>query len=203
MPRILYIDHNKQIEIDLATLVTLIKGSSITSVAHANLFFELGLSDAFNLRIDTDTGKADVFLYSTLNEGQRPPVRLNIIADGDLPTAEAVEKRIHSLRQLYATAFLLNAGRADEVAHALEQNPDTDLETSLLRERDRLFITAASKGTFWITAFTKTKAAFKSLSLIGPLFYDEGRQAPLERLRATTELKKLAVKEKHMYLTFQ
>jgi hypothetical protein len=205
MPRILYIDpiDNQQIEIDLATLATLIKGSSITSVAHADLFFKLGLSDAFNLRIDTNNAKADVFLYSTLNEGQRPPVRLNIIADGDLPTAEAVEKRIHSLRQLYATAFLIDAGRADAVTQALEQNPDTDLEASLLKEEDRLFITAASAGSFFITVLTKTKAAFSTLSLIVPLFYDQGRQALLSRLRATTELKWLEVKQKDNDITLQ
>jgi hypothetical protein len=195
--------NDEQIELDLAALVTLIKGSSITSMAHADQFFELGLSDALNLRIQADNGEIDILLFSTLNKGDLPPVRLQVIAGDEVPTAEAFEKRIHALRQLYATAFLIDAGRADEIAQALDQNPDTDLEASLLEENDRLFIRAASTGSFWITVLTKTKTAFSTLSLIGPLFYDEGRQALLSRLRATTELKWLEVKQKSDDITLQ
>lgn len=205
MPRIMFIDpvNDQQIELDLGALVTLIKGSSITSMAHAEDFFELGLSDAFNLRIHASNGEADILLFSTLNEGEYPPVRLGIMADDGIPTAEALEKRIHSLRQLYATAFLIDAGRADDVAEALAQNPETDLEASLLKEEDRLFIRAASTGSFWITAITKTKTAFSTLSLIGPLFYDQGRQAVLSKVRATTELKWLEVRQKSYDIKLQ
>jgi hypothetical protein len=139
MPRIFIIDpsDDKRIELDFAALVTLIKGSSITSMAHSDKFFELGLSDAFNLRVQTDNAEADILLFSTLNKGELPPVRLNIMGDDKVPTAEALEKRIHSLlRQLYATAFLIDAGRSNDVAQALKQNPDTDLEASLLKEED-------------------------------------------------------------------
>jgi len=210
MTRILYLDpiNDKQVELDFSDLVSLIKGSSIKSMAISDEFFELGLSDAFNLRIETNTVEQTntsgptVFLSSTLNKGQLPPVRLKIIQDREIPTAIVLEKRIHALRQLYATAFLINAGRTQDLVNTLEQSPSADLETSLLRERDRLFITAASEGSFWITLLTRTKAAFKTLSLIGPMFYDEGRQALLERLRATTELKKLDVKAKQWQISF-
>jgi hypothetical protein len=139
MPSIFYIDpiNDRRLELDLAALVTLIKGSSITSMAHSETFFELGLSDAFNLRIQADNAEADVLLFSTLNKDEIPPVRLQIMVDDQIPTAEALEKRIHSLRQLYATAFLIEAGRSDETAQALQQNPDIDLE-ALLKEEDRL-----------------------------------------------------------------
>ena len=191
--------HNRQVGMSFPELITLIKGSSIKSLALADDFFELGISDAFNLRIE---GKFRILLISTLNRGERPPVRLQIIPDGETPTASAVEQRIHSLRQLYATAFLINAGRSKEIAATLARNPRADLEQALTQQ-DRLFIIAASKGTFWLTVVTKTKAAFKSLLYIAPLFYEEGRQAILEHIRANTDLKKLDVRAKEMDLTFQ
>jgi hypothetical protein len=70
--------------------------------------------------------------------------------------------------------------------------------------RNALFpIGNASEGTFWLTVLAKTKVAFASLVYIAPLFYDEGRQAILESVRATRDLKKLEVKTKEMDLTFQ
>jgi hypothetical protein len=81
----------------------------------------------------------------------------------------------------------------------LERNPHADLEQAVTQE-NRLFISAASEGTFWLTVLAKTKAAFASLVYIAPLFYEDGRQAILERIRATTDLKKLDVKTKEMDL---
>lgn len=188
--------HDQQYEMDFAELVTLIKGSSIKSMAISEDFFELGLSDAFNLRIK---GRPEIFLTSTLNKNERPPIRLQVIPEGTAPLAETVERQIHSLRQLYAIAFLINAGRSDEIARTLKSKPNADLE-NLLNKKDRLFITAASEGTFWLTVVTKTGAAFRSLSNIVPLFYNEGRQALLERMRASTDLKKLEVATKFVDL---
>jgi hypothetical protein len=139
---------------------------------------------------------------STLNKGESPPIRLQIIPEGHTPTAIAVEQRIHSLRQLHATTFLVNAGRSEEIGRALVPNPNVDLET-LLNEKDRLYVSAASEGTFWLTVLTKTKGAFRSLTTIVPLFYEEGRQALLDRMRANTALKKLAVEQTETRLAFE
>jgi hypothetical protein len=185
-------------ELDFADLVTLIKGASISSLAIADDFFELGLTDAFNLRIQ---GKTSISLISTLNKAELPPVRLQILKDGEVATAQAVEKRLHALRQLYAATFLVNAGRADEIAN-FKQPEWVDLE-ELLAENERLFVSAASEGSFWVTVVTKTIPAFKSLSNILPLFYSEGRTALLERIRAKTELKKLAVEQKRQDMAFE
>jgi hypothetical protein len=197
---ILFLDpiSTRRFALDFSDLVTIIKGSSIKSAAISDEFFELSLTDAFNLRIETHP---TILLTSTLNRGELPPVRLQILANGEAPSALTVERRIRALRQLYAVNFLIDAGRSKEAARVLDANPNADLE-ELLRERDRLFVTAASEGTFWLTVLTKTRSAFRSLANIVPLFYEEGRQALLERMRANTELAKLTVKEKEDKLSF-
>jgi hypothetical protein len=197
---ILFLDpiSNRSFPLNFSDLLTIIKGSSIKSAALSDDFFELVLTDAFNLRIET---QPTILLTSTLNKNEFPPVRLQIIADGETPSAFTVERRIRSLRQLYATNFLVNAGRSKEVARVLDANRNADLE-ELLEEQDRLFVAAASEGTFWLTVLTKTRSAFRSLANIVPLFYEEGREALLERMRANTELAKLTVKEKEDKLYF-
>jgi len=68
MAHVIYIDpiEGTQFELDFAGLVTLIKGSSISSLSTAEDVFEIGLTDAFNLRI---FGQINVELISTLNRG--------------------------------------------------------------------------------------------------------------------------------------
>ncbi len=110
--------------------------------------------------------------------------------------------RIHALRQIYAISLLIDAGRENEIAKAFSENGSVDFE-SLIDDEDKLFINAASTGSFWLTVTTKSTAAFKSLTNIFPLFYDEGRQAVLERVRANTELVKLDVDKKHLDIQMQ
>jgi hypothetical protein len=62
-----------------------------------------------------------------------------------------------------------------------------DLE-DILAEDERLFIAAGGPGSFDLTIIIKTLNSLKSLVKIAPLFYDEGRQALLKRVRSTTDL---------------
>lgn len=189
---------NTNIEIDFADLVTLIQGSSIKSLAIADDFIEFGLSDCFNLRI---YGQSKILLTSTLNKGALPPIRLHLPSVDKALTAELLERQIHSVRQLYATTFLVDSGRSAEIGARLSEDPQADLE-ALLSEENRLFISSASEGSFWLTVVTKTSGAFKSLTNIVPLFYDEGREALLQRVRATTELRQLDVTKKKIELRY-
>ena len=201
MVSITYIDPigGDRVELHLGDLAALTKGSSIRSMALSDDFIELGLSDELNLRIQ---GRISVLLISTLNKGQLPPVKVQIVTDKEAPTAAVVERRIHSLRQLYAATFLLNAGRADEIAKALENNSSADLE-EILSADERLFVSAASEGSFWLTLLTKTTTAFQSLSNIITFLYPEGRAAWLDKIRAKAELEKLAVEKTRTDVAFE
>ena len=200
MPSIIYFDpvNEAQFEIDFAALVTLIKGASITSAALADEFFEVGLSDKFNLRIQ---GRPTILLTPTLNKGESPPIRIQVSDKKGSASALSVEQHIRSLRQLYAVAVLINTHRENEAGQILGRDPNADLE-ELLKPRDKLLLTGVSEGSIWLTLASKSRQGFKSLMAIGGLFYDEGRTALLERMRATTELKKLGVQEKKMHIAY-
>jgi hypothetical protein len=198
---IIFIDpvNNRRSPLSFLELVSLIKGSSIKSMATANDFFELGLTDGFNLRIESGL---QLSLFSTLNKGENPPLRLQIIAKDEMPTARLVEERIHALRQMYALSYLLERNRSQEAADVLEKSTAADLEDRLPPD-DRMLISAASEGSFWLTVLTKTKGAFKTLSHIAPLFFEESREAIVRRVRAGTKLKELEAQEKEISLSFQ
>lgn len=188
----------RQSEIDFADFVELVKGSTVGSAAAGEDFLELGITDAINVRLQsTPDGNLVCSLTSTLNEGDFPPIRIQIVEDGEVPTALVIEQRIRALRQSYAISFLADAERLSEAEDALASNPDADLEALLLDE-DRLYVLAAAPGSFWLTVITKSAKAYKTLKHGLALPYREGREALLRRVQADTRLRELAVEEKQL-----
>lgn len=190
---------DREVRLDVGAFVSLVKGAAITSLAIGADYIEFGLSDALNLRIDIGN---NVTIIPTTNKGDSPPVRLSIIADSEIPTAELVETRIHALRQIYAINLLVDAGREEDIEEAFRSKSPPDFE-KLIDESDKLLINSASTGSFWLTLAARSTAAWKSLTAIAPLFLDEGRQAVLERVRAKTELTKLEVIQKRNDISLQ
>jgi hypothetical protein len=184
---------------DFETLIALIKGTSIVSLADSDSFLELGLSERLMLRIQPgERGTLRVTVFSTLNADEVPPVRLQLIAEGEEASAATVETRLHSLRQVYASMVLLNSGRGEELAAALRADPNTDLEQNLLHDKDRLYLEAAGPGSWFITAWTQVrKAPQKALNALS-LVFGQGRDMLIERVRADTELKKEEVEAKRI-----
>lgn len=176
---------------DFAELVDLIKGTTITSLADSDQFLELGLSENLQIRMEhDDRGGLQVIVFSTLNESEVRPVRLQIINDGEEPNAALVGRRLYNLRQVYAITLLLDTGREKDLADLLLKEPRADLERALLAEDERLLVQAGGPGTWWITVLTKIggapQTALNGLSLI----YGKGRTLLLERVQAATEIKK-------------
>jgi len=111
-------------EADFPTLVSVVKGTSIVSLADSDQFIEFGLSENLMMRIESSEGGAlNVSLSSTLNADEVRPVRLQLVNDDEEPGAALVERRLHSLRQVYAITLLLDAGRQEELAAALLSRP--------------------------------------------------------------------------------
>lgn len=199
MVEIKYLDHANGVSRDLefGDLVELIQGSSIKSAMIGENIFEIGISESFNISISeaSTVGSISITVTSTLNKGEIPPVKLQLVSSQEAASAAIVERRIHALRQLYAATVLLNTGRAADAARAINSDPASDIE-ELLEEHDRLFITAVSQGSLWLTVKATTAPAFRALCQIAPVFFEEGRRAIIERVRATTALKQLDVVQK-------
>lgn len=147
------------------------------------------MSENLLIRIDGEAPSTlRLGVFSTLNPDDIAPVRIQLVGEKEEPSALIVEHRLHNLRQIYAITYLLNEGRYEELANTLHENPNIDVEL-LLKEDERLFVQAAGPGTWWITVLSKVKGAGQlSLNTLS-LFYGEGRQLLLERVRTGTAMK--------------
>ena len=81
--------NDRRVPLSFSELVSLIEGSSIKSMALANDYLELGVTDAANLRIQIQ-GRFRILLFSTLNKGENPPLRSVSYTHLTLPTIYSV-----------------------------------------------------------------------------------------------------------------
>jgi hypothetical protein len=189
----------KSNEIAFSDAVTLLKGTSILSLADAEGFLELGLSENLLLRIEgRESGTLNAAIISTLNPDEIAATRLQLIADGEEPSAALVEHRLHNLRQVYAVAYLLNDGRGEELANAVRNNPGIDVEQSLLKEYERLYLQAAAPGSWFVTAITKVRGAGQAALYGMGALYGEGRGLLLERLRTANKIQAEELKKRQI-----
>jgi hypothetical protein len=189
----------RSFETDFETLINVVKGTAIVSMAESDDYIELGLSENLQIRIEVNKSTyTNVFLYSTLNEGELSPVRLQLVTSDEDPLASEIAIRIHSLRQTYAIYYLLYAGRGEELAKFLDVRPRGDIERELLAGEDWLQLQAAGPGSFDVTAIVKAvsehgKAAAAAALFILGLVYSQGRTAMLEYIRAAVDSKQESV----------
>ena len=177
--------------IDFEDFVGIAKGLSISSAAASASdsrgpdFLELGLSQTFNLRVQASGDALVVSLVPTLNPGEFAPVRLEIIGRNEEVTAELLQRRLHYLRQVYATALLLEDGREGDIADVLRDDPRADLEHDLVAEEDKLVIRDAGPGSLILSLVVKTKKAYRALLYTCAVPFAEGREALLEAVSTT------------------
>lgn len=188
-----------RIELEFADFIDIMKGATVRSCATSDDFVELGLAEEINVRFQTDpSGKLTVYLVSTLNEGEIPPLRLRLIGDDEPASAGLVEARIHQLRQSYAITYMVRSGRSGELKSEIIRNPKVDIEERFVPEEERLHIAAAASGSFWLTVVTKSLKSYEAIKFSLALPFKAGRRALLRRVEAETELKELAVDEKRL-----
>ena len=191
------IKNQKQLE--FVDFVQITKGMSISSLASGDNFLELGLSKIYNLRLQVGKdGDITASLISTLNSGEMPPVRIELISDDERVTAELLERRIHALRQVYAMSLLLGDDREKELYNRLLENPHADLEAELVSTEDKLLIQEAGPGSLILTVIAKSKRTYQAVLNACALPYAEGRNALLRRVQADTALKELSVEDKSL-----
>jgi hypothetical protein len=101
---------------------------------------------------------------------------------------------------LYALTFLLEADRVHDIPVS-ERLSDIDLE-QLLSKDERLRLLATGLGSFWVTLGNFTAAGRRAVIAIAGMFYEDGRRALLQHLRAQAESEELDVQKKKMELEF-
>ena len=204
MPRFVIVQHplSSASPIDFTNFVGITQGLSISSAAASAAdsrgpdFLELGLSRTYNLRVEASGDSLIVSLVSTINPDEFAPVRLEIISRDEVVTAELLQRRLHYLRQVYATALLLGANRENDLAGVLRHNPDADLERELVAEKDKLVIQDAGSGSLILSLVAKTKQAYQAILYVCAVPFAEGRKALLGRVVAGTKLAELEVHAK-------
>jgi hypothetical protein len=188
--------------IDFEDFVGITKGLSISSAAASTSdsrgpdFLELGLSRTFNLRVQASGDALVVSLVATLNPGEFAPVRVEIIGRNEMVTAELLQRRLHSLRQVYATALLLGDDRENDLVGVLRDDPHADLERELVAEEDKLVIQEAGPGSLILSLVATTRKAYQAILYTCAVPFAEGRKALLGRVAAGTALAELEVKAK-------
>ena len=195
--------------ISFENFIGITKGLPISSAATSTEdsrgpdFLELGLNQAFNLRLQADGDTLVVSLVSTLNPGEFAPLRLEIIGANESVTAELLEQRLHHLRQVYAITLLIDGGRESDVARVLRDQPLADLEHDLVSNDDKLVILDASPGSLVLSLIANSKKVYRALLYTCAVPFAKGREALLGKLIAGTALAELEVKAKAQDLRFK
>ncbi len=184
--------------IELEEFDEIVKGTSILGVNATGSTLELLLSEHFRIRLQPDPGgNLQAVLISTLDELELPPLRFKLSVGETTPSAASVEHKIGMLRQAHALITISDSGREDELRNLWDSDPNADPE-ELLFPDDRLFFLAAAPGSLFLTVVTRTKAGFSAAASLLSLFYPEGRDALVRRVRAGTDLRELEVQAKRL-----
>jgi hypothetical protein len=174
---------------DFEEFVEIAKGRSIVSAGDwGNDRFELGLSGDLMLRVFRGGQSIEVNLISTTNAGEIPPIAITL---GDLPQRvpiHVIEDKLNGLRTLHAIYFLIQHDRTSELAAFVASYPDGDIERALLSDEDRLFIESISYGSWLLTIWAKSKAAYRSLSSVAGLVFERGKEAYLRKIEAEARM---------------
>lgn len=156
-------------------------------------------SDGFALHIEPRIGTAALESHVLLIDYGIRRIPLVASSELSLPAAE-VERRIRSLRQLYATIVLIQAGKAREIPKEAEFDESFDIEARLLGPEEHLGFESVGTGSFWVGLYSATQSGLRAIALIYSFFDKEVRQQLLRRLRAKTESEELDVRRKRFDL---
>jgi hypothetical protein len=124
------------------------------------------------------------------------PVAVTSISDKkEEMTAFNLEKKIHALRQLYATIHLIKSGRAKEIPAGATA---IDLEEEYLAADERLQIASIGTGSVWVTLKGLVTKSGSSLVALVSLCLPATRQEIQRQLRADARTAETAA-DKHEF----
>lgn len=173
--------------------VSIIKGRSIISAADwGGTRFELGLSGNLMVRFFLSDDEITVNLLSTRNKGENPSLVINM---GDMEQripVSVIATKLNALKTIYAIFYLIQDGREKELQSFLLESPQGDIERTLLKREEQLFIESISYGSWVMTIWGATKKSYRAIVSTAGLVFERGREAFLSKLEADARLKNAA-----------
>ncbi len=136
---------------------------------------------------ETDDG-TKINLISTKNFDENPSLVIDL---GDMPKRipiSVIERKLYGLRTLYAIFYLVYDERAGELESYLIRHPQGDIEKALLSKEEQIYIESISYGSWVLTAWAKTKKAYKAIFSVAGIALNRGREAFLRKMEAGARL---------------
>jgi hypothetical protein len=191
MTKIVFQAPKGKVEITLEELDELLRGTSIRHVKDWDKHI-LHVQTADNLTL-VFNGEDD--LYVDVVDSGEPDYRIQLLEKGS--TAMEIERRIYSIRQLYAITFLLHSGRLEKLKE-FEFDYSHDLEQNFLAPDEWLQFSSTSVGSFWTALKSASATGRQAIAAVVGTFYPEGRSALLRHLRAKADSAELDVRKKEL-----
>jgi|SRR5580700_770051 hypothetical protein len=182
MTKLLYVRNGNTIELDAKEIFLLLRESYIRSVYSSDKSISLKTSDHIEVRIESAAEPTVTFKDYGAVDG---PFPVNILGDAE-QTAVEIEDRIHALRQLYATVYLVEAGRAKEITEEVEKF-DIDIESKFLSEDEKLHLYNVTTGSFSALLGSLSELGSKVIDIILGAVLPGGKEQLFRQLRASTE----------------
>jgi len=188
-------------EIPFEAFVDLFKGVAIRSAATGERFFELGLTNDFNMSfVGSGTGDLDVVIQSTVNRDDVGATPFFIAALGEELDSAEVERRLFAMRQLYTLYVLAQENMQDALAIIARRGGQVDYEQRLLPDDYRVRLVSIGPGSVVAIATALAKRGREHVRSFFASFYPEGRRALLDTARASADLKQLEVEKRRLEL---
>lgn len=194
-----HVEHSGRVRsIEFEEFSEIVSGRSIVAISGSppysyNNTLTLELSGGVKADVFFDERELIVHLSPYTASTYANPASPLLISLGDMPrmvSLRDVQLKLDGLRTLHALYFLVYSGRARELENLLRRNPDTDIESALLSEEERLHVESISSGSWNLALWArKFKESVWALGSVVGLVYDRGRDAFLRKLEADAWLK--------------
>ena len=195
MTKISYIRGKSELAISADQLAALLQGASFKWSVYKDQMLAYG---AGGLKVEIFTPEESHIVIRDFGEDYELPIAL--LGDKDGQAAIDIERRLHALRQLYATIFLLKSGRGKE----LPVSPVAfDLELKLLKEDERLQISSIGTGSVSATLKGLVKNSGSSIVALVALCIPSLRQPIQRQLRADAKSAEVRAEKDELELSIQ
>jgi len=179
---------NNSSEINTEGFLSIVKGRSIIG-ANENTKGEIIINLGGNIDVKISHSRNGNSI--NLSKRNKKDEQSFSIALGDMPQQvpfQIIETKLNGLRTLYAILHLSFNGKSKKLEAFLLKDPNGDIEKSLLRDNEKLYVESISYGSWIVTLRTKAKKASEILESIILIVFERGRESYLQKKEAEAKI---------------